>query len=182
MRVTPTPIAGCLLLEPRVFRDERGELFEPWNADAWAALGLGVVFVQALQSRSVAGVLRGLHYQWPRPQAKLIWAIDGEILDVAVDLRRCSPTFGQHTTAPLRAGDARQILVPEGCAHGYVVRSPVAVVGYLLSAPYDPACDRALAWDDPALGIDWGAEAPILSPRDRAAPLLSAIDPAHLPR
>lgn len=180
MRITPTPIAGCVHIEPEVFQDARGELFEPWNAQRWAAAGLATRFVQALQCRSTRGVLRGLHYQSPKPQAKLIWVIEGEILDVAVDLRSGSPTFGQHVAAPLSG--TRQLLIPEGCAHGYLVRSATAVVGYLISAPHDPSCDHSLAWDDPALGIDWGIDAPLLSERDRRAPGLSAVVPVVLSR
>ena len=133
-------------------------------------------------SRSQQGVLRGLHYQWPdNAQGKLVSVLEGEVYDVAVDIRRGSPTFGKWTAVVLSAENKRQMWIPAGFAHGFVVLSEMATFTYLCTAPYDRASDRSLRWDDPALAIDWPLENVSLSPKDALAPLLAEIPPEHLP-
>ena len=178
MKVTPTALPGVLLLEPAVFGDDRGFFLETWHAERYRAAGLPA-FVQANHAGSRRGVLRGLHFQVGHPQAKLVWAVRGEILDVAVDVRRGSPTFGRWVGATLSEENHRQLFVPAGFAHGYFVPSESADVSYLCSDLYWPAGDRGVRWDDPAIGVDWPAGEKLLSPKDRAWPLLA--DTAELP-
>lgn len=179
MRVTPTAIPDVLLLQPQRHDDERGFLIERWNRRALAsALGHDVVFVQDNQSRSHQGVLRGLHYQLGAPpQGKLVWAAHGRVFDVAVDLRRSSPSFGRWVGAELSAENACQLWIPPGFAHGFYVLSESADVDYKLTAHFDPAQQHCLRWDDPAIGIAWptGGRAPLLSARDASAPGLHQI-------
>jgi dTDP-4-dehydrorhamnose 3,5-epimerase len=182
MKVIRTDLDGCLLLEPRVFEDERGFFYESFNADAFAEAGLPSGFVQGNVSSSTLGVLRGLHYQWPNPQGKLVSVLEGEVWDVAVDIRRESPRFGQWTAAVLSADNKRHFWIPEGFAHGFVVLSPRALFTYLCTATYDRNADAAIRWDDPQLAIDWPVSAPRLAPRDANAPFLADIDPGRLPR
>jgi dTDP-4-dehydrorhamnose 3,5-epimerase len=182
MKVIRTDLDGCLLLEPRVFEDERGFFYETFNADAFAEIGLPSGFVQGNVSSSTLGVLRGLHYQWPNPQGKLVSVLEGEVWDVAVDIRRDSPRFGQWTAAVLSADNKRHFWIPEGFAHGFVVLSPRALFTYQCTATYDRDADAAIRWDDPQLAIDWPVSAPRLSPKDANAPLLADIDPGRLPR
>ena len=170
MRLVETTLPGVVILEPHVHRDDRGFFLEVYRADRLAALGIDVRFVQDNQSRSERGTLRGLHWQWRRPQAKLIRVVAGEIFDVAVDIRRGSPTFGRWVSETLSAGNFRQMFVPEGFAHGFCVTSDVADVEYKCSDVYDPAGEAGLAWDDPALGIAWPVGEPVLSDRDRRHP------------
>ena len=174
MTVTPTAIPDVLLLEPRVFADDRGAFFESFNARAFAtAVGREVAFVQDNQSTSRRHVLRGLHYQEPNPQGKLVRALAGAIYDVAADIRPGSPTFGRWVGVELTADNRRQLWVPEGLAHGFLVLSESADVLYKTTDFYAPACEQCLRWDDPALGIRWPLSAPpVLSPRDAAAPTL----------
>ena len=183
MRVEPTTLPGVLLIEPQVFADERGFFLETWNAPRYRAAGIPADFVQGNHARSARGVLRGLHFQAGQPQAKLLWVVAGEIFDVAVDVRRGSPTFGRWVGEVLSAGNRRQLFIPEGFAHGYCVTSASADVCYLCSRPYWPAGDRGVRWDDPAIGIAWPAGEKLLSPKDRALPLLAdAPDlPAYAP-
>jgi dTDP-4-dehydrorhamnose 3,5-epimerase len=178
-----TRLPGCVAIEPDVHGDARGFFFEAWNAARFAAHGLPAQFVQHNVSRSQRGVLRGLHYQWPdNPQGKLVTVLEGEVYDVAVDLRRDSPTFGQHAAAILSAENRRQFWIPEGFAHGFLVLSETALVTYLCTAPYDRASENALRWDDPVLAIDWPLAEVQLSDKDAAAPCLDAIPPGRLPR
>lgn len=171
MKVTPTGIPAVLVLEPVVRSDERGFFFESFNQRTWEELtGLRTVFVQDNHSRSVRGVLRGLHYQIRQPQGKLVRCVVGEIFDVAVDLRASSATFGRWTGVHLSAENKRQLWVPEGFAHGFVVLSEVGEFIYKTTDFYDPQAERAIAWNDPTLAIDWPVTAPILSARDAAAP------------
>lgn len=171
MRVTPTDIPEVLVVEPVVHSDERGFFFESFNQARWTELtGLKTVFVQDNHSRSVRGVLRGLHYQIRRTQGKLVRCVFGEIFDVAVDLRASSPTFGRWTGARLSAENKRQLWVPEGFAHGFVVLSAVGEFLYKTTDLYDPQAERTIAWNDPTLAIDWPVSDPILSARDAAAP------------
>ena len=178
MQITPTALPDVLLLEPRVFGDARGHFFESFNARAFAdATGREVVFVQDNQSRSVRGVLRGLHYQVAQPQGKLVRVLTGEIFDVAVDLRRSSPTFGRWTGVRLSGENRRQIWIPEGFGHGFLVLSEMADVFYKTTDFYAPAHERSVTWNDATLAIDWPlGGAPILSAKDAAAPRLEAAE------
>jgi dTDP-4-dehydrorhamnose 3,5-epimerase len=175
VRITPCDIPEVLLLDPDVYRDARGFFLETFHAEKYRALGIGAVFVQDNQSKSVRGTVRGLHLQVRRPQAKLIRVIHGEIFDVAVDVRRGSPTFGRAVSVMLSADNSRQCYVPAGFAHGFAVTSDTAEIEYKCSTFYDPADELVIAWDDPALAISWPIERPILSARDANAPALAAV-------
>ena len=181
MKLVHTSLPGCLVIEPRVFEDDRGFFYETLNLDRLAMHGLALDVRQANVSRSRRGVIRGLHYQWPMPQAKLVSVLQGEVLDVAVDIRRGSPTFGRYTSVLLSGENRRQMWIPEGFAHGFATVSDEALLTYICSETYQPAADAAIRWDDPQLAIDWPVTDPLLSPKDAAAPLLSAIEPARLP-
>lgn len=177
MTVVPTRLDGPVLIEPRVHGDERGFFVETYQSDRYRAAGIAVDFVQDNHSRSVRGTLRGLHYQSHPGQAKLVRCARGSIRDVVVDLRRSSPTIGAWEAFDLDDVRHRQLFVPIGFAHGFVVTSDVADVAYKVSSIYDPATERGLAWNDPGLGIEWGTERPILSDRDRGNPRLSELAP-----
>ena len=181
MKLIETDLPGCVIIEPKVFGDARGAFWETWNRPRFAAAGLDFEVAQANVSVSERGVLRGLHYQWPNPQGKLINVLEGEVYDVAVDIRRGSPHFGRSTAVVLSAENRRLLWIPEGFAHGFVVLSERATFSYLCTRPYDAAADSGLRWNDAALAIDWPVSAPSLSAKDAAAPLLSEIDPARLP-
>lgn len=181
MKVIPTGLPGCVIIEPRVFGDERGFFFESWNQPRYAEAGLPMHFVQGNVSRSAHGVLRGLHYQWPNPQGKLVSVLDGEVLDVAVDIRRGSPTFGQSTAVLLSAQNKRQFWIPEGFAHGFVTLSDSALFSYLCTAVYAADADANVRWNDATLAIDWPISAPSLSAKDAAAPFLADIPADRLP-
>jgi dTDP-4-dehydrorhamnose 3,5-epimerase len=181
MKVSETDLPGCLVIEPRVFGDERGFFYESWNRPRFAALGIDAQFVQSNVSQSARGVLRGLHYQWPNPQGKLVSVLEGEVYDVAVDVRRGSPDFGRWTAVMLTAANKRHFWIPEGFAHGFVVVSERATFTYLCTTPYDAEADTSVRWNDAALGIDWPVAQPLLSGKDERAPLLAQIDPARLP-
>ena len=168
MQLVPSKIPDVLLIEPRVFGDERGFFFESWNRRALAEQGLQAEFVQDNHSRSQQGVLRGLHYQIQHPQGKLVRVVVGSVYDVAVDLRRSSPTFGQWVGVELSAENKRMLWIPPGFAHGFYVMSEAAEFLYKTTDYWYPEHERTLAWDDPELGIDW----PVLE----AAPRLSAKD------
>jgi dTDP-4-dehydrorhamnose 3,5-epimerase len=171
MNVTETALPGVKRLEPRVFEDARGFLLESWNRQTFAALGLEADFVQDNHSRSIRGVLRGLHYQLHEPQGKLVRVVNGAVFDVVVDLRRSSPAFGQWTGTELSAENRRMLWIPPGCAHGFLVLSETADVLYKATAHYAPQWDRGIRWDDPAIGVRWPlAGPPILSDKDRAWP------------
>ncbi len=182
MRISPTDLPEVLLVEPTVHIDERGFFLESWHAEKYAAAGLDARFVQDNQSRSSRGTLRGLHTQVARPQGKLVRALLGEIYDVAVDIRRGSPHFGRSVGLVLSAENFRQLWVPEGFAHGFCVISEVAEVQYKCTAFYDPASEITLAWDDPALAIEWPLRNPLLSPKDRLGRRLCDFTEAELPR
>lgn len=179
VRALPTGLDGVLLLEHDVHADERGFLVEAWTRDGLAAVGVDASFDQDTLSRSRRGVLRGLHYQLRPPQGKLVRVLEGEIWDVAVDVRRGSPGFGRWTGLRLDADPGRSLWIPPGFAHGFYVLSAEALVLYTLSGRRDPASERALRWDDPALGIRWpllpGVPL-VLSARDRAAPGLAEAE------
>jgi dTDP-4-dehydrorhamnose 3,5-epimerase len=179
MHVTPTAIPEVLLVEPKVFQDDRGFFLETFQAQKYRAAGIAAVFVQDNHSGSRRGVLRGLHYQVGRPQGKLVSAVAGEVFDVAVDLRRSSPTFGRWVGVPLAARDHRQLWVPPGFAHGFYVLSEWAEVAYKVTDFYDPEEERTLAWDDPMVGIAWplpDGRPPVLSPKDLQGKRLSEAD------
>lgn len=181
MKVIGTDLPGCMVIEPKVFEDARGFFYESFNCDRLAALGLDFRFVQGNVSASKRGVLRGLHYQWPKPQGKYVTVLEGEVWDVAVDIRRGSPTFGRWTAVLLSADNRRHFWIPEGFAHGFVALSERAVFSYLCTATYDAQADAVVRWDDPQLAIDWPVSEPLLSDKDARAPLLAGIDPERLP-
>jgi dTDP-4-dehydrorhamnose 3,5-epimerase len=174
-----------LLIEPRVFYDERGHFLESWNRRRYEEAGITSAFVQDNVSHSRRGVLRGLHLQTSDPQGKLVQALVGEVWDVGVDLRRDSPTFGQSFGCSVSATNRRQLWIPPGFAHGFLVLSEAAVVGYKCTAYYDPSVEQTLRWDDPDLAIAWPAEPTIISDKDRAGlrlrDLMSADDSERLP-
>jgi dTDP-4-dehydrorhamnose 3,5-epimerase len=173
MQVIETKLPGVLIVEPRVFEDSRGFFFESYSYRDYAAQGIGDIFVQDNHSRSMRGVLRGLHYQVSPGQAKLVRVALGEVFDVAVDIRWGSPTFGQWVGVTLSAQNRRQLYTPVGFAHGFCVTSEVAEFLYKCSNYYDPQAERGIAWDDPALGIAWPVQAPVLSERDKRHPRLA---------
>ena len=175
MIVTDTALPGVKLIEPRVFGDDRGFFLESWNARAFADAGIDAAFVQDNHSRSARHVLRGLHYQIVEPQGKLVRVVSGAVFDVAVDLRRSSPHFGRWTGALLRSDNKHMLWVPPGFAHGFVVLSEHADFLYKCTTLYAPAHERSLAWDDPAIGIDWHLDGatPVLSAKDADAPRLA---------
>jgi dTDP-4-dehydrorhamnose 3,5-epimerase len=175
-----TTLDGTVLIEPEVHGDARGFLIETFSATAWRELGVDVEFVQDNHSRSTAGILRGLHFQTRPGQAKLVRCSRGRIWDVAVDLRRDSPSYGRWEGHELDDERHRQLFVPVGFAHGFCVLSEVADVHYKLSSPYDPATEAGIAWDDEEIGIEWPLADPRLSERDRSAPRLAEIA-AELP-
>lgn len=181
MKVIQTRLPGCVAIEPAVFGDARGFFYESYNADKFKAAGLDLRFVQANVSRSARGVLRGLHYQWPNPQGKLVSVVEGEVFDVAVDIRRGSPTFGQWAGVMLTAENHRHFWVPEGFAHGFVVLSEFATFAYQCTALYDAKADAGVRWNDAAIAIDWPVSAPLLSGKDDKAPLLADIATERLP-
>ena len=170
MQVRDTRLPGVVLIQPRIFRDGRGFFLETYHAERYAAAGVPGPFVQDNHSCSQRHTLRGLHFQWRRPQGKLVRAIEGEIYDVAVDIRPESPFFGQWVGATLSADNHLQIFVPPGFAHGFCVISETAQVEYKCTDVYDPEGEGGIPWDDPDLGIDWPTRAPILSARDQRHP------------
>jgi dTDP-4-dehydrorhamnose 3,5-epimerase len=187
LKAVPTRLPGVIIIEPDVHHDGRGFFLETFHAEKYRAMGIPGPFVQDNHSRSIAGTLRGLHLQVRLPQAKLVRVIEGEILDVAVDVRRGSPAFGQWVGVPLSAGSFKQCYVPAGFAHGFSVISEVAQIEYKCTELYDPGSEIGIAWDDPALAIRWQVEHPILSDRDRRHQPLAALiallppyDPANL--
>ena len=177
MTITPTSIEGVLILDPKVFGDSRGFFFESFNQQAFdAAVGRPVTFVQDNHSRSGRNVLRGLHYQVERPQGKLVRVVAGSVLDVAVDIRRESPTCGRWVAVELSAENKRQLWIPPGLAHGFVVRSESADFLYKTTDYWFPEHERCIRWDDPDLAIDWGlTEPPILSAKDLAGAAFSSL-------
>jgi dTDP-4-dehydrorhamnose 3,5-epimerase len=170
-----TQLDGVVLIEPEVHGDERGFLVETFRDDGWRELGVGVEFVQENHSRSGHGILRGLHFQTRPGQAKLVRCLRGRIWDVAVDLRRDSPTYRRWEGHELDDERHRQLFVPAGFGHGFCVLSEQADVAYKLSSHYDPATEAGIAWDDPDVGVKWPISEPILSERDRTAPRLAEI-------
>ena len=175
MRFVPTAIPDVVTIEPDVFRDSRGFFLETYHAGKYRDAGIEGPFVQDNQSRSVAGTLRGLHLQLTRPQGKLVRVIEGEIFDVAVDVRRGSPTFGQWVGVTLSAENFRQCYLPPGFAHGFAVVSQIAQVEYKCTDLYDPKGELGIAWNDPAIAIQWPVAEPFLSERDTRHPVLADV-------
>jgi dTDP-4-dehydrorhamnose 3,5-epimerase len=175
MNVIPTAISEVLIIEPKVFGDQRGFFLETFKADRYAAQGVSGPFVQDNLSRSAHGVLRGLHLQNPRMQGKLVSVLRGHVRDVAVDVRLGSPTFGRHVAVDLSEENRRQLWVPRGFAHGFVVLSESVDFFYKCDELYSPTDEVVVRWNDPALGIWWGIDSPTVSGRDAAAPLLADV-------
>jgi dTDP-4-dehydrorhamnose 3,5-epimerase len=175
VRVVPTDIPGVVVVEPDVHVDGRGFFVETYHAERYREHGIEAPFVQDNHSRSVAGTLRGLHLQIRRPQGKLIRVIEGEVFDVAVDVRRGSPTFGRWVAVTLTAENFKQCYVPPGFAHGFCVVSAIAQVEYKCTDVYDPTSEIGVAWNDPALGISWPVSEPLLSLRDSHHPTLAEL-------
>jgi dTDP-4-dehydrorhamnose 3,5-epimerase len=182
MNVIETDLPGVLVIEPKVFGDERGFFMESWNGRRYGEVGLPSSFVQDNLSFSAHGVLRGLHFQNPQPQGKLVSVLQGEVFDVAVDVRVGSPTFGEWTGTTLSAENKRQFYIPPDFAHGFVVTSEAALFFYKCTDYYAPASEVTILWNDPDIGIEWPIAQPILSDRDRVAPPLREIPEDALPR
>jgi dTDP-4-dehydrorhamnose 3,5-epimerase len=180
MNVIATDIPEVLIVEPKVFGDVRGFFLETYQHERYAAHGISLPFIQDNLSRSSRGVLRGLHFQNPMSQGKLVSVVKGRVLDVALDVRRGSPTFGRHVAVELDDDNRRQLWVPRGFAHGFVVLSETADFAYKCDNNYSPKDETVVRWNDPELGIAWGIDNPSLSVRDAAAPLLK--DVSNLPR
>lgn len=182
MKCTPSSIfPEVVIIEPDIYRDQRGHFLETYQAQRYLELGIPTRFVQDNLSYSTHGVVRGLHYQLGRPQGKLIWVVQGEVFDVAVDIRRGLRTFGQWVGTHLSSENYCQVYIPEGFAHGICVTSETAIVVYKCTDYYIPEEERGLRWDDPTLGVDWPVSDPILSDRDRALPTLEEIPVEDLP-
>lgn len=179
MKVTPTALPEVLILEPKVFGDARGFFMESWNAKVFReATGCDLPFVQDNHSRSAKNVLRGIHYQLVKPQGKLVRVVSGTVLDVAVDLRRASPNFGKWVGVELSAENQKQLWIPPGFGHAFVVRSESADFLYKTTEYWIPEYDRNLRWNDPTVNIDWGlgGAEPLLAAKDAAAPLLAEAE------
>ena len=181
MKIIRTDLPGCVVIEPVVHGDARGFFYEGFNRQRYADAGLDLNFVQTNVSRSARGVLRGLHYQWPNPQGKLVSVLEGEVYDVAVDIRIGSPTFGRWAAAVLSTDNKRHFWVPEGFAHGFCVVSEAATFMYQCTVLYDPAADAGVHWNDAAIAIDWPVAEPLLSAKDEKAPLLADVAADKVP-
>ena len=181
MKIIETELPGCLIVEPKVFGDDRGFFYESFNLDRFSEHGLAPRFLQGNVSFSGRGVLRGLHFQSPKPQGKYVTVLQGEVWDVAADIRPDSPTYGRWTGVVLNAHNHRHFWIPPGFAHGFVVLSETALFSYLCTETYDAAADAAIRWDDPTLAIDWPVSSPSLSAKDAAAPFLSEVPAERLP-
>jgi dTDP-4-dehydrorhamnose 3,5-epimerase len=181
MEVSATPLPGVYRVDPRVFVDQRGFFTETWQANRYAQAHIAGPFVQDNHSRSTYGTLRGLHYQLAHPQGKLVWVVQGKVFDVAVDIRRGSPTFGQWHGEILSGENHRQLYIPAGFAHGFCVLSPSADFYYKCTDFYAPGDEYGLRWDDPRLAIPWPITTPQLSEKDAAYPTLDTILRDHLP-
>jgi dTDP-4-dehydrorhamnose 3,5-epimerase len=175
MNVIETAVFGVFIVEPKLSGDSRGFFTEIYQAHRYAANGIGAGFVQDNLSRSVKNALRGLHFQNPKSQGKLVTVLRGSVLDVAVDVRAGSPTFGQHVMIELNDENRRQLWVPRGFAHGFIVQSDTADFFYKCDELYSPADEMVLRWNDPQLAINWGCDAPLLSPRDREGRSLAQL-------
>ena len=177
----PTALPGVLIVKPRRFGDSRGFFVETWQTEKYREAGIDCTFVQDNMSSSVGGVVRGLHYQITQPQDKLVTVVQGKVLDVAVDIRRGSPHFGEAVAVELSDENGWQLFVPQGFAHGFCVLSDEVIFHYKCSDYYCPAGERGILWNDPALQIPWPAMTPTLSDKDRVLPLLAAVPEVDLP-
>lgn len=182
MNVLETKLPGVLIIEPDVFGDARGYFMETWQQARYAQAGLPGNFIQDNLSFSTRGVLRGLHFQNPNAQGKLVFVLHGEVFDVAVDIRAGSPTFGQWVGVTLSSENKRQLYIPEGFAHGFCVISETAIFAYKCTDFYNPAAEGGIIWNDPDIGIDWPVERPVLSQKDSVYPRLKNISRERLPR
>ena len=182
MRVIETGLDGVVIVEPRVHGDERGFFQESWKASSYGSHGLPRTFAQANVSRSAQGVLRGLHYQYRQPQGKLVTVFEGRIFDVAVDVRPGSKSFGQWAGVELSAANHRQLYVPEGFAHGFIVLSSSALFHYHCTSEYSPKFEVSIAWNDPDIAVKWPCEPASVSGKDRQAPFLRDLPPELLPQ
>jgi dTDP-4-dehydrorhamnose 3,5-epimerase len=182
MKVIETKLPGVLILEPDVFSDERGFFLETWRSTHYENAGVKGSFVQDNLSFSKRGVLRGLHYQYPQSQGKLVQVLSGCVTDVAVDIRIGSPTFGQWISEQISDANHRQIYIPPGFAHGYYVTSETALFLYKCADFYNPATENGIVWNDPQLNIDWNVTEPVLSSKDAKYPKLKDVAPEKLPR
>lgn len=182
MNVETLSLPGVLLITPKVFGDARGYFVETFAEERYAEAGVNLPFVQDNLSRSPKGVLRGLHLQNPHGQGKLVQVVEGSVFDVAVDVRVGSPHFGQWVGAELSAENHHQLWVPPGFAHGFVVTSEHALFSYKCTDTYHPECELSVLWNDPAIGIDWPVESPVLSGKDAEAKVLADVDESRLPR
>lgn len=181
MRITPTNLQEVLLIEPDVYGDGRGFFMESWHRRRYEESGIPSDFVQDNLSRSSKGVLRGLHFQNPNAQGKLVCVLDGAVFDVAVDIRRNSPTYGTWVGEVLSSENKNQLYIPPGFAHGFCVLSDSALFTYKCTAFYEPDHEHAIRWDDPEIGIEWPTTNPTLSTKDESAPPLSSIPVRNLP-
>ena len=181
MRVLETGLDGVVIIEPRVHGDDRGFFMESWQASRYGGHGLPTDFAQANVSRSAKGVLRGLHYQFRQPQGKLVSVLEGRIFDVAVDIRHGSDSFGQWAGAEISSGNHRQMYIPEGFAHGFLVLSDSALFHYHCTSEYSVRHDAAIAWDDPDIGIKWPCQPDTISDKDSLAPRLRDVPAERLP-
>ena len=181
MNVVETALPGVMLVEPDVHGDARGYFLETWNQQRYAEAGLDALFVQDNLSYSGRGVLRGLHFQHPRGQGKLVHVLEGEVFDVAVDVRLGSPTYGRWLGVTLRAENKHQLYIPQGFAHGFCVLSERALFSYKCTDFYNPATEQSIRWDDPQIDIVWPLHPPTLSSKDAVAPRLSELDEQKLP-
>jgi len=181
VKLIETGIPGLVVVEPVVHGDSRGFFMETWNAGRYGACGLPDRFVQSNISRSAAGVIRGLHYQHPCAQGKLVSVLEGRVFDVAVDIRSNSPTFRQWAGVELSYSNHRQLFVPEGFAHGFCVLGGSALMSYLCTTEFNAECDAEIAWNDPDIGIKWPLEPESLSEKDRMAPRLRDVPVERLP-
>ena len=182
MKIIETNLPGCVVIEPAVHGDARGFFYESFHAEKYKNTGLDLRFVQSNVSRSAHGVLRGLHYQWPNPQGKLVNVLEGEVYDVAVDIRHGSPTFGRWAAAILSAENKRHFWIPEGFAHGFAVLSENATFCYQCTALYDRAADAGVRWNDGDIAVDWPISAPQLSEKDQQTPFLRDVPVERLPQ
>ncbi|MFN1836121.1 dTDP-4-dehydrorhamnose 3,5-epimerase [Balneola sp. MJW-20] len=180
MNIKKLSISGLYIIEPRVFEDDRGYFYESYRRSVFKEAGIQVSFVQDNVSRSRAGTLRGLHYQIRSPQAKLIQCLKGRILDVAVDLRRSSDSFGKYYSLELSESNKKQFFIPEGFAHGFSVLSDEAIISYKCSDYYNPEGERGIRWDDPSISIDWRVEDCVLSDKDCKLPYLKELEEQDL--
>ena len=181
MKITDIAIQGPKIIKPAIYPDARGFFCETYHRERYADNGIQTIFVQDNMSSSKGGTLRGLHYQFPHTQAKLVQVVQGEVLDVIVDIRRSSPTFGKWAGVTLSGENNRQFYVPEGFAHGYCVLSETALFTYKCSDFFAPDCEKGILWSDPDIGIAWPIEDPILSDKDQVYPRLGDVDKGDLP-